>query len=304
MSHLTLRVYSHVPSKTPSPLTQYWTFTITLQSDFTCKHNLFLFSLEINHCDSSPCQNNGTCSQEINSYSCECDDGWMGTNCEGMWKRTTCHDFLCTQVHGWNSLAGMLAAKRSAGVAPEVNLRNPLHAGNEAGKQGNPPRLWNPGQTSPQLQKKGISGPTKRNLDPPIFFKKNQFIDLILHFVFISLRVSSIVYITFLRLKLKGKSLCFILMRRCGHNDILSPSNEPTCVVNMTTFWLLIYWQLLTETTAQTRRVRTTLPVSTWSETTTVSVRKSSSGGTAQVRAHLHQAKATSLLDRFAETPI
>ena len=30
----------------------------------------------------------------------------------------------------------MLAAKRSVGVASEVNLRNQLHTGNEAGKQG------------------------------------------------------------------------------------------------------------------------------------------------------------------------
>ena len=33
------------------------------------------------------------------------------------------------------------AAKRSAGVAPEVNLRNPLHAGDEACKRGNLPWL-------------------------------------------------------------------------------------------------------------------------------------------------------------------
>ena len=30
----------------------------------------------------------------------------------------------------------MLAVKRSAGVAAEVNLRNPLYADNKAGKQG------------------------------------------------------------------------------------------------------------------------------------------------------------------------
>ena len=35
----------------------------------------------------------------------------------------------------------MLAAKRSAGVAAEVNLRNLLHAGDEAHKQGNPPTV-------------------------------------------------------------------------------------------------------------------------------------------------------------------
>ena len=32
--------------------------------------------------------------------------------------------------------AAMLATKRSAGIIPEVNLRNPLHAGNEACRQG------------------------------------------------------------------------------------------------------------------------------------------------------------------------
>ena len=33
-----------------------------------------------------------------------------------------------------NGLAAMLATKRSVGVTPEVNLRNPLHAGDEAHK--------------------------------------------------------------------------------------------------------------------------------------------------------------------------
>ena len=56
----------------------------------------------------------------------------------------------------------MLATKRSAGVAPEVNLRNPLHADDEARKrrihpgfetQGNVPR-------SPKREI-SVSGPTK-----------------------------------------------------------------------------------------------------------------------------------------------
>ena len=38
-----------------------------------------------------------------------------------------------------NSLAAMLAANRSAGVAPEVNLRILLCAGNKAHKKGDPP---------------------------------------------------------------------------------------------------------------------------------------------------------------------
>ena len=38
-----------------------------------------------------------------------------------------------------NSSATMLATKRSAGIAPEVNLGNPLHAGDKARKQHNTP---------------------------------------------------------------------------------------------------------------------------------------------------------------------
>ena len=48
----------------------------------------------------------------------------------------------------------VLAITRSAGVALEVNLRNPLHAGDEAHKQR---------QTSPEVQNRDISGP--RNND-------------------------------------------------------------------------------------------------------------------------------------------
>ena len=59
-------------------------------------------------------------------------------------------------------LAVMLTSIQSAGVTPEVNLRNLLCAGKEACKRGNPPWLWNPGQTSPKVQNRGISAPTKR----------------------------------------------------------------------------------------------------------------------------------------------
>ena len=49
-------------------------------------------------------------------------------------------------VEDRNGSVAILAAKRSAGVAPEVNLRNPLRVGDEARKQGNLPWLRNPGQ--------------------------------------------------------------------------------------------------------------------------------------------------------------
>ena len=42
------------------------------------------------------------------------------------------------QYVDWNDLATMLAANRAADVTPDVNLKNPLHTGNKACKQGNP----------------------------------------------------------------------------------------------------------------------------------------------------------------------
>ena len=41
---------------------------------------------------------------------------------------------VCGKVLGQKGSAAMLAIKRSAGVAPKVNLRNPLHTGEEAYK--------------------------------------------------------------------------------------------------------------------------------------------------------------------------
>ena len=37
---------------------------------------------EINKCDSSPCQNNGTCEVERPGYICRCPDQFAGVNCE------------------------------------------------------------------------------------------------------------------------------------------------------------------------------------------------------------------------------
>ena len=37
---------------------------------------------DINECASSPCQNGGTCTDLPNGYTCQCNIGWTGTNCE------------------------------------------------------------------------------------------------------------------------------------------------------------------------------------------------------------------------------
>ena len=33
-------------------------------------------------CASDPCENGGTCVDEVNSYSCTCDPGFTGQSCE------------------------------------------------------------------------------------------------------------------------------------------------------------------------------------------------------------------------------
>ena len=41
------------------------------------------FSLpDIDECASSPCQNGGTCTDAVNSYTCACVDGYNGDDCE------------------------------------------------------------------------------------------------------------------------------------------------------------------------------------------------------------------------------
>ena len=39
-------------------------------------------SLDIDECESDPCQNGGTCDDEVNSYTCECEDVYTGLVCE------------------------------------------------------------------------------------------------------------------------------------------------------------------------------------------------------------------------------
>ena len=44
---------------------------------FICSVNV----IDINECDSDPCQNNGKCKNTLGSYYCVCPHGFLGTNC-------------------------------------------------------------------------------------------------------------------------------------------------------------------------------------------------------------------------------
>ena len=73
-----------------------------------------------------------------------------------------------------NAQLPMLTSIQSAGVTPEVSLRNRLRAGEKARKRGNPLWLWNSGQTSPEVKNRGISGPTKRTCVLHFDFSKQK----------------------------------------------------------------------------------------------------------------------------------
>ena len=38
--------------------------------------------VDINECNSSPCENGAICTDTINSYTCDCVEGHTGANCE------------------------------------------------------------------------------------------------------------------------------------------------------------------------------------------------------------------------------
>ena len=65
-----------------------------------------------------------------------------------------------------NGSNAMLAIKRSAGIAPELNLRIPLHVDDEAPKQGNLP--W--GSKPQEVLNRGTRGPQKGLMSSKILF--------------------------------------------------------------------------------------------------------------------------------------
>ena len=49
----------------------------------TRENVIVLFAVDFNECGSDPCMNEGACFDDVDSYSCQCQPGFTGTNCEG-----------------------------------------------------------------------------------------------------------------------------------------------------------------------------------------------------------------------------
>ena len=43
---------------------------------------LIMSPADVNECESSPCLNNGNCSDWINAFNCSCPPGFAGNRCE------------------------------------------------------------------------------------------------------------------------------------------------------------------------------------------------------------------------------
>ena len=41
-----------------------------------------VYVLDINDCESNPCENGGTCSDAVNGFTCECFPGYTDKNCQ------------------------------------------------------------------------------------------------------------------------------------------------------------------------------------------------------------------------------
>ena len=53
-------------------------FTCTCAPGYTGRH----CTLDINECRSTPCQNGGTCLNQVDQFSCICRDGFTGVTCQ------------------------------------------------------------------------------------------------------------------------------------------------------------------------------------------------------------------------------
>jgi hypothetical protein len=53
-----------------------------LSKNTKCKYWYILFNLDIDYCQDNPCENGGTCSNDIGKFKCSCTSDYIGYTCE------------------------------------------------------------------------------------------------------------------------------------------------------------------------------------------------------------------------------
>ena len=62
-------------------ITRHWKY-LPVRSIFMMVNLNFFLYLDIDECQSNPCLNRGTCRNLENHYTCDCQPGYEGINCE------------------------------------------------------------------------------------------------------------------------------------------------------------------------------------------------------------------------------
>ena len=60
---------------------EYWLNTNKRSITYFAILNVMIF-LDIDECATIPCQNGGSCTDQVNGYTCNCVDGYYGNDCE------------------------------------------------------------------------------------------------------------------------------------------------------------------------------------------------------------------------------
>jgi len=79
-------------------------------------NNISQFLFVVSPCANNPCENNGTCSVDVNgNATCTCDGNWNGTYCQGILKKRE-----ITVLYG--IIFRLHAAREMADVVAQISL--------------------------------------------------------------------------------------------------------------------------------------------------------------------------------------